>query len=115
MWPLKPSVEWPFHLDILKARPDVGAIVHTHATYCTVLAIAQKTIPPVHYMIAAFGGNEPQITPQLEVFDLQHAVTSGDVPFADPADTRAKGAAKTTVEAPVNTSLLRAAVEATRP
>ena len=61
--PLKPSVEWPFHLDILKARADVGAIVHTHATYCTVLAIAQKTIPPVHYMIAAFGGNEIRCAP----------------------------------------------------
>lgn len=27
----------------------------------------------------------PQITPQLEVFDVQHAIFSGDVPFADPA------------------------------
>lgn len=27
----------------------------------------------------------PKITPQLEVFDLQHAVTSGDIPFPDPA------------------------------
>ena len=26
----------------------------------------------------------PPITPQLEVFDLQHAVTSGDIPFPDP-------------------------------
>jgi anti-sigma factor RsiW len=32
------------------------------------------------------GGTEPQITPQLEVFDMQHAATSGDVPFVDPAD-----------------------------
>ncbi|MGH3420788.1 MAG: hypothetical protein ACRDOD_14525, partial [Streptosporangiaceae bacterium] len=32
----------------------------------------------------------PQITPQLEVFDLQHAVTSGDVPFDDPADVSAR-------------------------
>jgi anti-sigma factor RsiW len=70
---------------------------------------------------AAFGmggtssGNEPQITPQVEVFDVQHAITSGDVPFADPAQTRAKGQAKTTVKAPVNASLLRAAAEATRP
>ena len=31
--PLKPSTEWRFHLDILRARPDVGAIVHTHATF----------------------------------------------------------------------------------
>ena len=28
--PLKPSTEWRFHLDIMKARPDVGGIVHTH-------------------------------------------------------------------------------------
>jgi anti-sigma factor RsiW len=27
----------------------------------------------------------PRITPQLEVFDLQHAITSGDIPFPDPA------------------------------
>ena len=45
---------------------------------------------------AAFGmgGNAsptgPQITPQLEVFDAQHAVTSGDVPFDDPADVSAR-------------------------
>jgi hypothetical protein len=28
----------------------------------------------------------PQITPQVEVFDVEHAITSGDVPFADPTD-----------------------------
>ncbi|MCI4663392.1 MAG: class II aldolase/adducin family protein [Neomegalonema sp.] len=54
--PLKPSTEWRFHLDILKSRPEVNAIVHTHATYCTALAIARKEIPAAHYMIAAFGG-----------------------------------------------------------
>jgi anti-sigma factor RsiW len=32
------------------------------------------------------GSTGPQITPQLEVFDIQHAITSGDVPFAEPAD-----------------------------
>jgi L-fuculose-phosphate aldolase len=54
--PLKPSTEWRFHLDIMKARPEVGGIVHTHATYSTVLAIAHKEIPACHYMMAAFGG-----------------------------------------------------------
>ena len=34
----------------------LGAIVHTHSTYATVLAIARKEIPACHYMIAAFGG-----------------------------------------------------------
>jgi anti-sigma factor RsiW len=32
------------------------------------------------------GSTEPQITPQLEVFDVQHAIFSGDVPYAEPAD-----------------------------
>ncbi len=54
--PLKPSTEWRFHLDIMKARADVGGIVHTHSTYASVLGIARKDIPAVHYMIAAFGG-----------------------------------------------------------
>src|SRR3569833_2494358 len=56
--PLKPSTEWRFHLDIMQARPDVGAVVHTHSTYATVLAIARKPIPACHYMVAAFGGND---------------------------------------------------------
>jgi L-fuculose-phosphate aldolase len=56
--PLKPSTEWRFHLDIMRARPDVGGIVHTHSTYATVLAIARKPIPACHYMMAAFGGDD---------------------------------------------------------
>ena len=54
--PLKPSSEWRFHLDILRARPDVGAIVHAHSPYATVLSILRRPIRAVHYMIAAFGG-----------------------------------------------------------
>lgn len=54
--PLKPSTEWRFHFEILKARPDMEAVVHAHPTYCTTLAIARKEIPACHYMIAAFGG-----------------------------------------------------------
>jgi L-fuculose-phosphate aldolase len=54
--PIKPSSEWRFHRDILRTRPEVGAVVHTHAAYATILAIARKPIPAIHYMIAAFGG-----------------------------------------------------------
>jgi L-fuculose-phosphate aldolase len=56
--PLPPSTEWRFHLDIMRARPDVGSVVHTHSTYATVLAIARRPIPACHYMVAAFGGND---------------------------------------------------------
>jgi len=56
--PLQPSTEWRFHLDIMRGRPDVGGVVHTHSTFATVLAIARKPIPACHYMMAAFGGND---------------------------------------------------------
>jgi len=54
--PLPPSSEWRFHLDIMRARPDVRAIVHTHSTYATTLAVLRKNLPAIHYMIAALGG-----------------------------------------------------------
>lgn len=56
--PHRPSTEWRFHLDIMKERPDVGAIVHTHATYATILSITRRSIPACHYMIAVFGGTD---------------------------------------------------------
>jgi L-fuculose-phosphate aldolase len=55
---LKPSSEWRFHLDLMMARPDFGAIVHTHSPFATILSIARKPIPAIHYMMAAFGGPE---------------------------------------------------------
>lgn len=53
----KPSSEWRFHLDILRTRDDVNAVVHAHPPYATVLAIMGMEIPAVHYMIAAAGGD----------------------------------------------------------
>ena len=61
--PLKPSTEWRFHFDILNGRPEAGAVVHTHAIYCTTLAILRREIPAVHYMIAAFGGTTVRCAP----------------------------------------------------
>jgi L-fuculose-phosphate aldolase len=52
----RPSSEWRFHLDILKARPEVNAVVHAHPPYATTLAIMGLETPPIHYMIAVAGG-----------------------------------------------------------
>ncbi len=61
--PLPPSSEWRFHLDILRARPEINAVVHSHPTYCTTLAITRREIPACHYMIAAFGGTNVRCAP----------------------------------------------------
>jgi L-fuculose-phosphate aldolase len=60
--PKAPSSEWRFHRDIYRARTDVGAVVHCHATYATVLSMLRVSIPAAHYMIAAFGGAEIKCT-----------------------------------------------------
>ena len=58
-----PSSEWRFHKDILVNRPDVNAVVHAHPTYCTTLAIMGHEIPPIHYMLAVFGGPNIRCAP----------------------------------------------------
>lgn len=55
---LNPSSEWHFHRSILQSNSEYGAVIHTHSTYATVLSIARKSIPPCHYMVAAFGGSD---------------------------------------------------------
>ena len=55
---LVPSTEWRFHQKLLCEHSEAAAVVHAHPTYCTTLAIARKSIPACHYMIAAFGGND---------------------------------------------------------
>ena len=56
--PLKPSTEWRIHWQLLKARPDISAVVHAHPAHCTALAILRRGIPACHYMVAAFGGGD---------------------------------------------------------
>jgi len=59
----RPSSEWRFHRDIYVARPEIGAIVHTHSTFATSLACQQRDIPAFHYMVAAAGGSDIRCAP----------------------------------------------------
>src|SRR5690606_14752584 len=49
--------------DIMRARPEVGSVVHTHSTYATTLAICGREISALHYMIAAAGGANIRVAP----------------------------------------------------
>ncbi|CDX14821.1 L-fuculose-1-phosphate aldolase [Mesorhizobium plurifarium] len=60
---LPPSSEWRFHLDIMKERPEVNAVVHAHPTYCTTIAIMGRKIPAIHYMVAVAGGRDIRCAP----------------------------------------------------
>jgi L-fuculose-phosphate aldolase len=61
--PKIPSSEWRFHRDILLARHEINAVVHTHSMFATTLACLHKDIPPFHYMIALTGGDTIRCAP----------------------------------------------------
>jgi L-fuculose-phosphate aldolase len=61
--PRLPSSEWRFHRDIYRTRPDVNAIVHTHAPFATTLACHSRGIPAFHYMVAVAGGRDIRCAP----------------------------------------------------
>ena len=53
-----PSSETLLHTGIYRARPDVGAVVHTHSVYASVAAVAGLEVPPViDEMVIALGGS----------------------------------------------------------
>ena len=58
--PLKPSVDAAPHLVVYRKMPQVGGVVHTHSTYATAFAAANRPIPAVLTAIAdEFGGPVP--------------------------------------------------------
>ena len=59
----RPSSEWRFHLDIMRSRDEVNAVVHAHPTYATILSIMGLEIPPIHYMVAVAGGDNIRCSP----------------------------------------------------
>lgn len=52
-----PSSERAVHLAVYAARPDVGAVIHTHSIYASALAVAGAEIPPIiDEQVATLGG-----------------------------------------------------------
>lgn len=53
----KPSSEFKMHIALYKARPDIGAVIHTHSIYASALACSGESIPPfIEVLIPAVGG-----------------------------------------------------------
>lgn len=54
-----PSSEWRMHAAVLAARPDVGAVVHTHSVHASTFACLREEIPAVHYLVGWAGHRVP--------------------------------------------------------
>jgi L-fuculose-phosphate aldolase len=56
-----PSFEKLLHLAVYKARPDVGAVMHTHARYSSVLAVLGRPLPPVVEELVPYVGGQVDV------------------------------------------------------
>jgi L-fuculose-phosphate aldolase len=60
---LVPTSEWRLHVAVMKARPDIAAVVHTHSPEATAAACTGRALPAVHYVVARMGGSSVPIAP----------------------------------------------------
>jgi ribulose-5-phosphate 4-epimerase/fuculose-1-phosphate aldolase len=44
----EPPGEYPIHVEILRARPDVGSIIHYHGLYSTAFTTSEQALKPIH-------------------------------------------------------------------
>jgi len=58
----KPSSEINIHLGLLKHRPDINAVVHTHSVYAVTIACLNWELPAVHYLVG-FSGDKVPLAP----------------------------------------------------
>ncbi len=58
-----PSSESAMHRAFYAARPDIGAVVHTHSPAVTALSCLRRSLPAVSYLVALSGRNEIPCAP----------------------------------------------------
>ena len=62
---LKPSIDTPKHVAIYRARPDVGAVVHTHSPYATAFSMVGEPIPALLIEVAGYLGGPVRVMPYV--------------------------------------------------
>ena len=62
---LKPSSDTPTHLELYKAFPEIGGVVHTHSTYATAWAQSGKAIPIIGTTHADYFSNDIPCTTDM--------------------------------------------------
>ena len=77
-----PSSEWGLHAAVYRTCSEAAFIAHTHADACTALACLNENLPPFHYMIVQFGGDDVRCAPY---------VTFGTPALADVAAASIRG------------------------
>ena len=56
-----PPNEWPIHACVLKARPDVMAVCHTHSVWSTLFSVLPVKLQPLHHYGKFLSADGPPI------------------------------------------------------
>lgn len=68
---LKPSSDTPTHLELYRAFPSIGGIVHTHSLHATAWAQARREIPPLGTTHADYFCGQVPCTRQLQPAEIR--------------------------------------------
>jgi L-fuculose-phosphate aldolase len=60
-----PPYEWPIHACIIRARPDVMSVCHTHSKWSSLFSVLKGGLPPVHMYARFLPPKGPPIYPQV--------------------------------------------------
>jgi L-ribulose-5-phosphate 4-epimerase len=61
----KPSVETPLHTLLLRRRPDIECVMHTHSPYATAFSLVHQPIPMYLAESALCLGGDVQVAPYM--------------------------------------------------
>ena len=75
----RPSSETPLHTLILRRRPEIGCVMHTHSFYASAFGVVYQPIPVVLAEAAACLGSEVPIAPYQKSGTLAFAELVYDV------------------------------------
>lgn len=66
-----PPREATIYTEVFKARPDVNAVVHSHAPMCIALSMANKTVGTLHMQSKQFGAGVPIFPKPIYILDAE--------------------------------------------
>lgn len=78
-----PPNEWPIHACVLRARPDVASVCHTHSVWSTLFSVLPVKLRPLHHYGKFLQADGP---PVYEAAGLVRTVERGDALAAGLAD-----------------------------
>jgi L-fuculose-phosphate aldolase len=74
----EPTSELPLHTLLYAARPEIGAIVHTHSPAAMTMAVLGWALPPILTGLVEAAGGEVRVTPYVPPGSAELAEAAGE-------------------------------------